>query len=118
LIYRESEEQQALIYWARLAEKRYPELKLIFAIPNGGKRNVREATRLKKEGVSSGVPDLHIPVPKGRYNGLWIEMKVAKGKLSFNQSTWIKMLESWGHKVAVCYGWEEAKETIIKYLEG
>ena len=42
---------------------RYPK-GLIFAIPNGGQRNVIVASKLKAEVVLSGVPDLHIPIAK------------------------------------------------------
>ena len=54
----------------------------VFHIPNGGYRNAREAANLKRQGVKAGVPDLCIPVAKGGYHGLYIEMKTKKGKLS------------------------------------
>ena len=50
---------------------RYPK-GLIYAIPNGGQRNVIVASKMKAEGVLSGVPDLHIPIAKKGYNGLYI----------------------------------------------
>lgn len=40
-------EQVALFDWARQAEGRFPELGLLFAVPNGGARNVVTGTRLK-----------------------------------------------------------------------
>ena len=47
------------------------------------------ASKLKAEGVLSGVPDLHIPIAKKGYNGLYIELnKNGKaGKVSDNQKT-------------------------------
>lgn len=44
--HQESQEQQALFEWAAY----HPELELMHHIPNGGKRNPREAARLKREG--------------------------------------------------------------------
>jgi hypothetical protein len=117
MIFRESAEQQALFQWVEYNTVKYPQLKLLFAIPNGGKRDKREAARLKREGTRAGVPDVCLPIPKGNYCGLWVEMKSGKGKLSDNQKKWKEQLESWGHKVAVCYGWEEAKECILEYLK-
>ena len=47
----------------------YPELKLLHAIGNGGKRNLIEAVRMKKEGVLSGVSDIMLPVESGEKQG-------------------------------------------------
>ena len=38
---------------------------LLYAVPNGGYRNAREAARFKAEGVRSGVPDLCLAVSNG-----------------------------------------------------
>lgn len=83
----------------------------IFAIPNGGARNITTAARLKVEGVSAGVPDLYIPAWK-----LWIEMKRTKGgTLDKAQKDWHQYLESIGDRVIVCYGAEQAKEKVKQY---
>lgn len=39
---------------------------------NGGQRNGIVAAKLEAEGVLSSVPDLHIPIAKKGYNGLYI----------------------------------------------
>ncbi len=115
---RESQEQQALIRWAEMQKATYPELELLHHIPNGGYRNIATAKRLKREGVKAGVPDLCLPAPKGKWHGLYIEMKAERGKVSGNQKWWIEKLQQQGYYVTVCYGWEEAKETILRYLKG
>ena len=58
----ESVEQCCLFRWAGYSLGLHPELKLMYHIPNGGKRNITTARRLKAEGVKAGVPDIHLPV--------------------------------------------------------
>ena len=50
----EHREQAALFEWARYAGGRYPELALLFAVPNGGRRDAVTGARLKSEGVKAG----------------------------------------------------------------
>ena len=113
----ESEHQKALIQWVRLAEKKHPELKALFAIPNGGKRDTRTAANLKREGVKAGVWDLCLPIPKNSFVGLWVEMKYGKNKLTENQKEFQSLLEPYGHKFVVCYSWEEARDSLLSYLD-
>lgn len=94
----------------------YPDL-LIYAIPNGGQRNAIVASKLKAEGVVSGVPDLHIPVSRGEYHSLYVEMKNGKkGVLSDNQKRVISFLRSQGNKVVVCHSVEEFDKEVKEYL--
>ena len=110
----ESVEQQCLFNWAKLREARYPELALMFHIPNGGKRNIAEATRFKAEGVKAGVPDICLPVPRDTYHGLWIELKRTKhGTVSEHQKKWLKELNTQGYCAVVCHGWVEVSKVII-----
>lgn len=113
----ESNEQEALFRWAVFARGKYPELDLLYHIPNGGSRNRLEAANLKRQGVKAGVPDLCLPVARGKYHGLYIEMKYGKNKTSENQNIWLKALAAQGYAAAVCYGWQEAQELVTKYLE-
>ena len=112
----ESQEQKALFQWAALAEQKYPELRLMHHVPNGGLRDARTAVNLKREGVKRGVPDISLPVPRGKYHGLYIEMKVGNNKLTKEQQQWFKSLEEEGYATHVCYSWLEAREVIEKYL--
>lgn len=116
-IQHEAREQEALFTWARLQKGLYPQLEMLFAVPNGGSRHLLEAANLKKQGVKAGVPDVCLPVPSNRYYGLYIEMKHGKNKTSTNQDWWIEKLDSYGYMTAVCYSFEEAKDTILKYLK-
>ncbi len=113
----EDEEQMAVIDWAEQMTPRYPALKLCFHIANGGKRTITEAKRFKAMGVKAGVPDLFLPVPRGKYHGLWIEMKRTQdGKISENQKWWIGALNSLGYLAQVAYGAEQAIRQLEEYL--
>ena len=114
----ESAEQQALFQWAAYNTGRLPELSLLYHVPNGGKRDVITAARLKAEGVKAGIPDLFLPVSRKGFHGLYVEMKAKGGRLSDYQKKWIKELEHQGYLVLVCYGWQEASKEIQEYLEG
>lgn len=113
----ESVEQISLFRWALYASGTMPELELLHHIPNGGKRSITTAKRLKAEGVKAGVPDISLPVPSGRYHGLYVELKAGKNKTTENQDGWLSRLRQQGYCVAVCYGWEAASKVITDYLK-
>lgn len=112
----EDNEQMILFRWAAMQSGKFPELELLYHIPNGGKRNKAEAARFKSMGVKAGVPDLHLPVARGGYHSLYIELKAANGRVSENQSEWLAALNQQGNKAVVCYGWEQAAQVIKDYL--
>jgi len=67
--------------------------------------------------VKSGLPDLCLPVPRGKYHGLYIELKKEHGGIvSKNQREWLDNLTRQGYCSVVCHGWEDAKNTIEEYL--
>ena len=75
-----------------------------FAIPNGGRRNIITATRLKSEGLKSGIPDICIISTRAYF----IEVKKPKtstpaGKLSLNQKERIAQIERSGGIVGIAY---------------
>ncbi len=112
----ESVEQKLVMEWTKRAECTWPEIALLHHIPNGGQRDKAVAAKLKAEGVKAGVPDLCLPVPRGKYHGLYIEMKAIGGSPTQEQKAWIAALTEQGYAAQVCVGFEEAKETIEQYL--
>ncbi len=114
----EDVEQICLMRWAGFESGAHPELRLLFHIPNGGSRNRLEAANLKLQGVKAGVPDLCLPVPRGGYHGLYIELKAKKNNPTETQKMWLSELDGQGYKTAVCWGWESAQKLIIEYLNG
>lgn len=116
---REGEEQATLFNWAAMQTYHYPELKLMFHIPNGGKRSKTEAARFQKEGVKAGVPDIFLPVARGGYHGLFIELKrLSNSRVTTAQNEWTAELREQGYAAEVCKGWIAASALIEKYIKG
>lgn len=114
---RETQEQIALMMWCEFQKNVHPELDLIFHIVNEGKRSVRTGAELKRMGMKKGVPDICLPVPKGTYHGLWIELKADKTKRATKeQKEWLIKLTEQGYKAVVCYGADNAVTVIKEYL--
>ena len=111
----EHQEQVMLITWFRM---QYPKFKLhLWAIPNGGSRHIVTAVNLKAEGVLAGVSDLFLMIPKSEYHGMFIEMKAKSGSVSDKQKEFMAAASSMNYLPVVCFGFEEAKEAITKYLQ-
>jgi hypothetical protein len=113
----ESEEQIALFEWAAFSLAKYPDLEWMYHIPNGGHRSKTTGGRLKAEGVKPGVPDICLPVPRGKFHGMYIEMKRREGGIKTDaQIAWLTTLYNYGYYAITCYGWEDAAENLKRYL--
>lgn len=112
----EHDEQCRLFAWAAWQALEWPELDLLFAIPNGGHRHKATAARMKAEGVKAGVPDCFLAVPAQGYHGLFVEMKAGKNRTTKKQKKWIKDLQAQGYAAEVCYGADAAQRAIADYL--
>lgn len=119
----EDDHQSALIGWAKRYTMPCGEkvADYLYAIPNGGTRSAREGARMKAQGVKAGVSDLHLPIARGGFHGLWIELKApAHGKTKAGKPTqaqldWLNKMAKQGHCTAVCIGWQAAADTIKSY---
>lgn len=121
-------EAVAFNQWAKLSEKKYPALNMLFAIPNGGKLPYTKIARgkifspqrllLVQEGLKKGIPDYFLAWPSNGYHGLFIELKYGKNKCSLEQLDWIDKLRVADYMVEVCYGFEKARDMVIDYLNG
>ena len=88
-------------------------------IPNERKATTRVMAELGRQGLKKGFPDNFIAEPRGKWHGLFIELKRAKKSLSRKspeQREWIKALNEKGYKAAFCYGAEAAKRCVLEYL--
>lgn len=112
----EHEIQCAFIDWVRLSHKRYSGLEFGFAVPNGSARHPAVAAKLKAEGVRKGVIDWLCPARRNGFNGLGLEFKAGKNKLTQEQREFIDFLRAEGWHVEVCYSTEEAIEQVKRYF--
>ncbi len=108
--------QAALFCWIAQQTK-WPLLNLAFAVPNGGLRNKATAARLRAEGVKAGTPDIFLPLVRGQYHGLFIEMKVGRGRASTAQTRALVTFMEQGYCCRTCWGWEEARDLLNWYME-
>ena len=99
--------QVACVKWFRL---QYPNL-VIFAVPNGGSRNLYEAKNMKESGTLAGVADLVIVGNGGKV--LFIEMKAGKNKQEDSQVLFQNKVEKLGHKYIIC----RSKEQFMKEVD-
>lgn len=114
----ENQHQMAVIKWGQQAKIRtmWPLLKLLFHIPNERYCTPQQGKLLKLMGVRRGVPDLFLPVARGGYHGLWIEMKTESGTTTSEQDWWGEQLLEQGYFWEVCHGWESAVRVLEWYL--
>lgn len=114
---KESKIQQMCVRYFRI---QYPQIgNLLFSVPNGGSRILREAVTLKKEGVVAGVSDLILLFPSSGYHGLCIEMKTddKSSRQSKSQKEWQQLVESAGYKYIICRNFDDFESEIKIYLE-
>lgn len=96
---------------------RWPKMAaLLHHSPNGGKRNLREAARFKRMGVRAGYPDLTLHVARGRWHGLFVEMKTDRGRLSPEQEEQRTALVAEGYRYEVARSEAGFLELMDEYL--
>ena len=104
--------QVALVEWLRF---QWPDVLFTIA-PNGMKLSIGVAVKIKRMGYNKGTPDIEIFEPRGKYHGLFIELKTPDGVVSPDQRRWETALVWRGYMVAVCRSINDAQETIETYL--
>jgi hypothetical protein len=108
--------QVALIKWVRSVNDAYPVLKFLYAVPNGGKRNLRVARKLKAEGVLAGVADLCLPAARRGYHGLYLEMKSEEGVATKEQKEFLRGVSAEGYCAVIAQGVDEARSVLEWYI--
>jgi 5-methylcytosine-specific restriction endonuclease McrA len=114
----EDAEQSRLIEWSRKQSGEWPELAMLYHAANGGYRTKATSAKMQSLGVKKGVPDLILPVSRGGFGAMYIEMKVGKNKPTIEQAAWISALKESGNVAVVAWGWEQARDLILAYLSG
>ena len=123
---KEADEQAALFRWAELLQNRIPELALLNGSLNGVYLSKAQAGKAKAAGMKKGFPDINLPVPRGGYHGLYIELKIkpyrgstgrkAYPKTSKEQIWWNEQLIEQGYRAVFRSGFDAAKDEILNYL--
>jgi len=119
--------QIACVEWFDYQFSRYK--KLLWAVPNGEKRDSKTVFRkgktvrysptggkVKKMGARAGVLDLQLAIARKGFHGLFIEMKYGKGRLSPEQKEYIELLTEQGYYCVVCNELLLFKSIITNYL--
>lgn len=115
----EYDDQCRIFLTAEQYESIYPELKFIHCSLSGIRLPVGLAVKAKKGGNKKGIPDIFLPLRRGGYAGLYIELKrVTGGKISKEQGEWREFLIEQGYQHYFCYGFKDAWDKLFKYLEG
>jgi hypothetical protein len=119
----EGSHQAAFFCWLHQNKHLQPGFEFAYSVPNGGKRNPREAADLVRTGVKRGVPDVCIPIPCGQYHGLYIEFKKPaleksmKGTVTDpDQIRYRDYLISQNYSHFVAFHYLQAVEFTINYL--
>ena len=112
------EEHRLQAACVRLFRLKYPRWRhLLFAVPNGGRRDAITGARLKAEGATAGVADLILFIPNRRYGGLAIEMKTPNGRQSKEQREWQRKCEEAGNKYVLCRSAADFLREIDQYFK-
>lgn len=97
--------------------KKDPRFEHIYAIPNGGDRDIRVASRLKAEGVKPGVLDVFVSHPSGTLPGMYIEFKAGKNKLTQEQAAFADRQMKAGYPVIIARDSLNAFQAVKKYFD-
>lgn len=113
-----NEEERMQCKFFEEVEKIFPKLpnKLLFAVPNGGSRHIREAANLKRQGVTSGVSDVILLIPKKGYASLCIEFKTKKGIQSEEQKEFQRQAENCRNKYVIARSVKQGIDALKEYL--
>jgi hypothetical protein len=105
-------------WWRKYAELKGLSPKLCFAIPNAGRLSDGARIYMWREGLTAGVLDIFMAIPRGGYCGMFLEMKRVGRKPSAEQVEFGKAVDGQGYLTGVCYSAHEAITATEKYLNG
>lgn len=118
----ESKVQEEVIAWAKL---QFPACvsDALFANMNGtmiagnAAQRARYINAMKRRGMRPGVSDLTIAIPRGRYHGMYLELKRdSKSPVSTEQEKFLADMRRNGYHAEVAKGFNQAIEMIANYI--
>ncbi|MFC1567351.1 VRR-NUC domain-containing protein [Thermodesulfobacteriota bacterium] len=114
----EYEEQVAIFKWADLMLLKLPELELLQGSLNGVRLTIGQAVKAKRAGLKKSYPDLFLPVARGDYHGLFIELKKRGSTYpDKGQRQMLLKLREQGYCADWVRGSDDAIKLIKNYLE-
>ena len=114
----EDDLQVSCFEWINLMLPQYPVLEWIIHVPNGGKRPLGVAGKLKAMGVKKGVLDILLPMPYNGWSGFVSELKVGRNTMTPEQEEWMTAFEAAGYFTCLCYTLDEFIRRISAFLKG
>ena len=81
------------------------------------RRAKQRGARSVKEGVKSGIADTFLPIARGGYNGLFIELKTATGTLSHNQRQWMEHCNKCNYLYRIARSADDFEKIIADYMQ-
>lgn len=118
----ESTLQRFCVNWFRTVYA--PLAKFLFSIPNGGKlggkKNKKgfsiQAAIMVGEGMTAGVADLFLAIPKCGLHGLFIEIKTPVGTWEQDQKEFAERQLGQGYGYILCRRFEDLEADVNAYL--
>ena len=114
----EYQEQVAIFKWSKRMESAYPCLELLFGSMMGVHLPVKALAKLKAAGMKKGKPDINLPVPRGGFCGLWIELKIKGNDATDEQERMCRHLSEEGNAVYKIFGAASSISIIESYIKG
>ncbi len=112
----EHQEQAAFFSFVWLHSGRYPLLEWIHSIPNW---TPKESDRLylSAEGMTAGILDVFIPIPRAGFAGFYIEFKAGRNEPTDDQRAFALFAIDQGYRVDIHRDWLEAARALFDYLD-
>lgn len=99
--------------------KLYPEMRWIHCSLNGVKLSPVQARLAAAAGMTAGIHDVFWALARGGYNGLYLELKARKNRLTQEQKAYKAFVEAQGYlALEVRDEWLDAKHLILDYYAG
>jgi hypothetical protein len=110
--------QRRLFEWAwGEAAIAYPELRRLYAVPNGASASSKAAAgKRKAEGQRAGVLDIGLDVARGGWHGFRAELKAPGRKPTAEQLAEIEQLRADGYFAVWRVGWEPVRDDLLAYV--
>jgi hypothetical protein len=109
--------QASIFEWSLWMAGKYPELQMLNGSLNGVRLTIGQAVKAKRAGMKKGFPDIFLPIPRGKYHGLFIELKKPGSYPTPEQKLWVKALRGQNYFADILVGGSFTESVIVRYLE-